>query len=260
MTTARGQDPNGIYFRLHPAHPFFPQEMVVLNEFAATVDDWLAQADRDWYVDEVAVIMDSRATVGSVLPSMVANQGIEYFNNAVDTVTAWPFGGTYKPEYHFFRTPYPWRIELLRLPDGGSPVHAPYATQDNVTKSGLLLVHFSFKCDSKEEYEEAHDWLNKEAVLAQSCESTYGRFAYWRSPALGKKMAYVKPRVNLRDGGGVRPARIDHSSHNHPSTPQDRAVCREMMRREAALPVPHEPPAYPAHALHWGNIAEEEQS
>lgn len=261
MTAARVQNKTGTFFRVHPSHPFFGQELVALHEMTEEVNDWLDSGGNGWPVDEVALIMDGRTTAGPVLSSMVSNQGVEYFNNAVDTVTAWPFGCRYRPEYHFLRTPYPWRIELLRLPDGGSPVHVPYATQENTAKSGLMLVHFSFKCADEDEYNEAVGWLAGRANLAQSCESTYGRFGYWRTPLFGDLMAYVKPRINLRDKPGKTKmwSRIDHSGHDHPSTPQDRRVCRDALRREAGLAVPHEPPPYPRNSLHWDSEGYTEQ-
>lgn len=265
--------PTPSFVAVHPHASGFRMKLIELNEMAEDVNGFLnglpkglayTGAQESSYVDEVALLANPSVYLGSLIPHLVSLEGVEYFNNATDKVRALPFNTEYTAEYHFFRTGYPWRIELLRLPSGGSPAHAPFLAHwgdpDQMTNE-LSLVHFSFKCQGPEAYGAVCNWLNDEtdAMMVQGCLASYGAFSYWKVPLWGGKVVYVKPRVNLREEGrdiakvaqdnAIR--RVDHSQHDHPATPGARQACRVRMREEAARRDMHEPPAYPGVSLEW---------
>lgn len=184
------------------------EEMVRFNEIADTINDWLKGYDaEELTIDEVAIVMPrSVSGLGSALITLVGQTNIEYFNNATDKVNANPFGCDYKAEYHFLRTGYPWRLEVMRVVHGCSPVHEPY---DWFGGNKPALAHFSFKCSEGSRYDDVAEWMAEHtpAVPAQECLAGYGAYSYWRLPSLGNLMAYVKPRVNLRDMPGGREVR-----------------------------------------------------
>lgn len=154
------------------------------------------------FIDELAVLMPKE-----VIPDFIndaVSRGWVYFNNSLDMVRAEPFGAVYGVQYHFLRHPeHPWRFELMRKNHGASPLHDALLANVN---DGFPVVHASFKPYTGETelaYREAKSWLAADGYAqAQECTSTYGRFGYWRKPGPDNDRAfYLKPRVNLRDGG-----------------------------------------------------------
>lgn len=170
-------------------------------------------------IDEVALMTGSLAQWQS-LSGRFVYQGWELFNQAQDTVHTEPFGLTYGVRYAFFRRPeVPWRIELMRpdfLVAQYSPLHEAFWSLfcSEIPTSGFLpVVHFSYKVLTEGDYEMEVERLGTHNYLhGQSCRSTYGRFSYFRKGITGP---YVKPRVNLRDTGGVVHAHGQHGEHYH---------------------------------------------
>lgn len=181
-------------------HPLLGEEgLDLVDGFVSKTNDFLAGLGQ---IDEVALMpRDHWASRG--IPGMVGHPGFEYFNQTTDTVRHLPLAGQYQAQYHFLRTPYPWRIEIVRIVDGFSPVHqALNEFVYKVSQSEVPVVHFSFKVPDTSAYEGLFRTLfGMGCRPVQLCRSDYGRFGYWRAPVFGGLMAYLKPRVNLRDSG-----------------------------------------------------------
>lgn len=153
-------------------------------------------------VDEVALLLPWSDDYQAATRALVA-AGFTLSAVATDAVDVAPFGSCYDVEYSFFQAPFgQWRIELMRITDGVSPLHAPYIHLGlrGRREAGLSLpvVHYSFKLPGEVEYSDAKGLLKDHATLAQECESGYGRFSYWADRRV-LEMVYLKPRVNLRD-------------------------------------------------------------
>lgn len=164
-------------------------------------------------IDEVALLMLDGHDYEKVARRLIA-AGTELRRVASDSVDVWPHGSCYDVDYSFFHlnTRLPLRIELMRITDGTSPLHAPYrdfGQFDSKVEPILPVVHYSFKCADAVWYSDVKDVLKTQgAYMVQECHSHYGDFSYWASNALtGEKMVYVKPRVNLRDA--PKPLRHD---------------------------------------------------
>jgi hypothetical protein len=173
-------------------------ELPALEQAVRHINEEMLDVRAMGHIDEVALI--SGPNISGPINMLVSEEGVEHFNFAQDTVSVEPFGTAYDVSYNFFRTPYPWRIELMQITGGVSPLHAGYEMYRHQAGS-LPVVHFSFKCAIEWEYEEACAALTQEGLsLAQECRSRYGRFSYWRDrELLDNRMVYLKPRVNLRD-------------------------------------------------------------
>lgn len=150
-------------------------------------------------VDELAILMPTREMVMEFVTDAVAH-GWRYFNASADLVRAEPFGTTYGVWYHFLDHPgKPWRLEIMQKGGGVSPLHDALSA---VAQNGFPVVHASFKPANGESYQNyalEQAALNDAGyALAQECNSTYGRFGYWRM--VGTPQAfYLKPRINTRD-------------------------------------------------------------
>lgn len=147
-------------------------------------------------VDEMALVSPDHHKLARWVRRFAARDGYELFNAAQDKVVTSPITASYEVEYWFMRTPFDYRLELMSVVGGFSPLHS---AATNLNDSGLYKVHASFKCQSQEAYASAvSTLLRNDWEPALKCQSTYGRFSYFSHPDLSGW--YLKPRVNLRDG------------------------------------------------------------
>lgn len=152
-------------------------------------------------IDEVALLCADARSVRALLDSAVLQPNIEHFNAAFDEVKTIPIPSQYFVRYDFLRIKgETFRVEVMNLLDGISPVHAPSLDRLRRNEEGMMPFHLSFKVPSVNEYEKVWAALvtTEGTALAQECESTYGRFSYWRN-AEEIDGFFIKPRVNLRD-------------------------------------------------------------
>lgn len=155
-------------------------------------------------VDELAIMVVDEHQEYHVIEQAVRLGGWEMFNAAPDAVDTYPLPSSYKVHYTFLRrygTPY--RLEVMRLESGVSPLHSVLNTQafDREWRTPIV-VHASFKVPSITALGEVETLLTDNGfLLAQGCRSTYGAFAYY-APTVDNAtdlQVYLKPRVNLRD-------------------------------------------------------------
>lgn len=173
------------------------------------IPHWDAEVDRlqdflrhngihEAWVDEVAILCPDANMAGTYVFDAVLVDGVEHFNASEDLVKVEPFGNEYRVRYDFLRiADRPYRLEVMHMTDGISPLHAPLY-QQAWTNNVPTTVHLSFKCPSEAAYRMACGLLRDQMamVVAQSCESSYGSFSYWRTDVTD---LYVKPRFNRRD-------------------------------------------------------------
>lgn len=154
-------------------------------------------------IDEFALLVHDNINQQLLDEHLCRDQNWERFNVATDNVHTGPIRSGYSVEYFFYRHPdHAYRLEIMRLTSGVSPLHAPIGRPSRGHVA--LPVHASFKVDSEEAYAYARSFLGEELryTEAQRCDSTYGRFSYWTPGGLPELVPYVKPRVNLRDEPG----------------------------------------------------------
>lgn len=169
--------------------------------FAATEAFMSTQIGLSVKFDEVAYMVGSMAYEYVLIESAIRNGGWQATNAAFDQVATSPILSNYRVHYTFLTHPKrTWRMEVMRIVEGISPLHA--------TAGGapLVRVHHSFKTPNAGFYSEVVRMMSEgDWVPAQRCESTYGRFSYWRKPEIlpiddaMHDAPYIKPRVNLRD-------------------------------------------------------------
>jgi hypothetical protein len=188
-----------------------------LNQLVREVSTELTLADSP--IDEVSVL-DTRSSGDTAsrlafTKHMVGQPGVELFNTARDEVQCFPIPARYSVDYDFYRTPYSWRLEVMRFNEstGVSPLHRTYLPTTRRQGSDMHVVHLSFKCIDEDEYEKCLLLLASDGyACAQQCESTYGRFSYWttieKTGPLRKHGVWLKPRVNLQ---AQRKAAVDRS-------------------------------------------------
>lgn len=171
-------------------------------------NDVLQRLDLPHQIDEIAFMFADRHLLDLFTREAVMVDGCLMFNAADDHVHTLPLGTCYDVEYRFFSVPLSFlpsieqvRIEAMRMVRGFSPLH-----QAEAMANGWGAVHASFKCQNEEEYGAVTHRLRERAwEVAQKCDSTYGKFSYWK-PLDGDELGdgpylYLKPRVNLRDTG-----------------------------------------------------------
>lgn len=151
--------------------------------------------DREWEVDEFAVMSPTRSASDRLANRLVSHSGVEMFNSASDRVWTRPFMTEYDVEYSFLRTPNGFRLELMTIGSGFSPLHSAMTRSQRDMGS---VVHASFRCSDWEDYSQALRSMESNAVHGQTCESKYGQFSYWL-PFSADKLLFLKPRINLRD-------------------------------------------------------------
>lgn len=202
----------------------------------------------DTVVDEVAVLIGP--TLIRRVRHILVTEGWKEFNNAEDVVYTNPFGTRYSVEYNFFRHPaVPWRLEVMRLQGGFSPLHeALMAVEWPLGK--FPVPHLSFKPVRRkvalpalvyaeagrpnpgpqlqtwrQAYSGAVQYIRDRAgIHAQTCQSTYGAFGYFLGNDCARQI-YLKPRINLRDEGGEA-ARVYGTMS--PNSSVVRAACGEL--------------------------------
>lgn len=160
------------------------------------------QALRSWgidvVIDEVAVIVPDANMAAVYVFDAVKVDGVEHFNADEDSVAVQPFQSEYRVRYDFLRIEgKPYRVEVMHMTDGISPLHASMYLE-SAQSNAPVTIHLSFKCADEAEYHAMCDRLERVARMheAQSCESSYGLFSYWRTDFTD---LYIKPRVNKRD-------------------------------------------------------------
>lgn len=149
-------------------------------------------------IDEMALYPGDKTP--DLLRRIVMEDGYQIFNAASDRVTTFPIKSAYDVHYWFVSTPHPYRLEIMNLIDGFSPLHSLYDSLQAAAgrEAGIFGVHASFKCLDEEIYAKANSTLQRnDWRLAMQCESTYGRFAYYQHAEV--RGWFLKPRLNLRD-------------------------------------------------------------
>jgi len=156
-------------------------------------------------IDEMAIMFQNPYELRSWVDAAVRLPGVVLFNTAHDSVSTQPIPSRYNVHYWFLSSPWPegyepgedlWRVEAMYA-HKGSPMHD--ALRDQFSPGESLTVHASFKCADEEAYGVATNTLQRNGYEAvQRCESTYGRFSYWRQGEQ-ETGVFLKPRVNLRD-------------------------------------------------------------
>lgn len=184
--------------------------MAKVNEATTRGNLWLVDLGLSYFIDEVAIMLPEAPKEAQDwherMLDRVGTEGITYFNRSRSTVTVHSLPSKYEVEYHFFTTAIEGvRIELMRLGNGHSPLHAlynsPVRSEDSRGRDACV-VHASFKVPNGDEQE----YRMVCSVLAgagwtcgQDCSSEYGLFGYWRKPDDEGSLLWLKPRVNLRD-------------------------------------------------------------
>lgn len=153
---------------------------------------------REYEVDEIALLVEGEAELRQLWTALAA-LGWTQFNQARDAVKTSPILSKYEVSYTFFSHPdKPWRLEVMRLLNGYSPLHGAIARP--LGSAPCVPVHASFKVAAEEFYAYAREDLDELGMFeAQRCDSTYGRFSYWTNLDQSDAVPYLKPRVNLRD-------------------------------------------------------------
>jgi len=157
------------------------------------------QLEAAHHIDEFALLVVDPNSLRR-LTDILFTFGWQQFNEATDYVKTGPIRSAYSVGYYFFKNPEKaYRLEVMRMIDGVSPLHAAIPTP--MSRQVCTPVHASFKCQDEETYAVARYMLDENGyTLAQQCESTYGRFSYFTELSqLAPRVPYLKPRVNTRD-------------------------------------------------------------
>jgi hypothetical protein len=154
-------------------------------------------------VDELALMFVDQFEMMRYISDAVMEPEVEHYNGANDVVETLPLGTEYRVRYDFLRIRGEvFRVECMAITSGFSPLHA--AVWNNASNLPVV-VHLSFKARNLHRYNEMIAGIRKTgAIFAQECDSTYGRFSYWKVDLHDGPNLYLKPRVNLRDGDSVR--------------------------------------------------------
>lgn len=186
------------------------------------ISEWSRLLPTDKHViDEAAIMVPNREARG-LLERDLGMAGWEPFNVAADIVHTNPLDTRYVVEYSFLRHPRrAWRLEVMLLGEqtmdgqtGFSPLHQSLwfpsgLTPDAAEWPELPVPHLSFKplasavaeLGAEKAVRRDVDYLTERGwLIAQACQSTYGQFWYLAKND-GYKSLYLKPRINLRDGG-----------------------------------------------------------
>jgi hypothetical protein len=170
-----------------------------LQGVASRGNDLLRRLGMTSNIDEVA-LLGNEFYFQRWLDKVGREPGLTYFNSAKDDVVTSPLPSNYQVRYWFFGTARGFRVEMMEVTGGHSPLHAlyPRLPSGDSDRSGAPVVHASFKCADLTEYAQVQEILKREGYeCAQRCVSTYGCFSYWTG--LGDDLVWLKPRVNTRD-------------------------------------------------------------
>lgn len=181
------------------------QVLSTCREKWAVYNEWVRGAFGQRYnIDEMALIFFEEEALHTFIGSAVKRNGYKLFNHADDKVFTSPIRSDYHVKYWFLETGLGYRLELMYIDSGFSPLH--YPAQLAINEMGTVLpltMHASFKVPDEEHYGVVVNALQRdlEAELVQKCISEYGRFSYFLPPERDKQLGqfYIKPRVNLRD-------------------------------------------------------------
>lgn len=172
----------------------------------AAVEGLFAQQGKVVHADEIALFAFCQDQEYEILESAVRN-GFEVFNAADDHVNTRPLETQYDVHYTFLRSPTGFfRIELMRLTDGFSPLHSHLAQQASLDGGEPFEVHLSWKEETLDDMDASEFTLMQlGGTVQQECVSTYGQFSYWKLEDQQRQFEipdhlFVKPRVNVRDG------------------------------------------------------------
>lgn len=146
-----------------------------------------------------------------LIERLVREPGFEYFNSSKAEVQTLPFHTAYNVMYHFVRTPFEYRLEIMHPlyqesgRGGFSPLHAamwrPNGAPQGDNARAYPIVHMSYKVPDVAAYEQEVLWMqNVHAMAGMYCRSDYGHFSYWLPPH-AENLVWLKPRVNTRDAG-----------------------------------------------------------
>lgn len=189
--------------------------MAKVSEASSRGNNWLLDLGLEYEIDEVAILLpEDPKEAQDWLERMldrVGQEGVTYFNRSQSTVNVHSLPSKYEVVYHFFTTRVPGvRIELMRLGNGYSPLHALYNLREDGRGRDAAIVHASFKVPDEFEYGRVRRHLTDRGwVNGQECSSDYGLFSYWRQSNDQESLLWLKPRVNLRDGLGDAPPSVD---------------------------------------------------
>lgn len=180
-----------------------PYGLSVFRQLNEINEDWHGMSAKvrgefgvETRIDEMALRFDNHEDLFAWLTFAVRQDGYELFNSAEDWVTTKPLASSYGVNYWFLLTPYEYRLELMHLGVGHSPLH--HLLRPN-TPGSLGRVHASFKVKDEEEYANVVRTLKFTGWQdLQYCDSRYGKFSYWEEESSPGPW-FLKPRVNLRD-------------------------------------------------------------
>lgn len=155
----------------------------------------------EYQVDEIALWFKDMATLNMFASRLVRLDGFEIFGGDSDEVQTRPIHSKYQVEYTFMRTPSEYRLELMTVPYGFSPMHAlmSHVARTEPHSSALYVVHASFRVQTEEEYANVVHTLKRTGYeMAMSCTSSYGQFSYFDNYVFDGT-PHLKPRLNTRD-------------------------------------------------------------
>lgn len=174
---------------------------VVEKNWSRAQEKIRAMFGAEYQVDEIALWFKDMATLNMFASRLVRLEGFEIFGGDSDEVETRPIRSKYQVEYTFMRTPSEYRLELMTIPYGFSPLHSLMAqmVRTEPHSSALYVVHASFKVRTEEEYANVVHTLKRTGYdMSMSCTSDYGQFSYFDNYELDGT-PHLKPRLNTRD-------------------------------------------------------------
>lgn len=151
--------------------------------------------------DEVALMFRSEHEAYKFAERVIRDHGdVKLFNVATDNVQTYPIRSDYEVKYLFLETGLGYRMELMVITSGMSPLHMAMLHRMNQQQLPWVVVHHSFKLPFVDDYFDIIGRFGDDVNLAlvQRCESSYGSFSYW-APHSAAQDNFIKPRVNRRD-------------------------------------------------------------
>lgn len=183
----------------------FQEDKQVVDQFLNHVrDGWITYSEKlravfgtTYIIDEMALLFPDEVGLARWVKRVVSRDGYHLFNVAMDKVNTHPIPSNYDVSYWFISTPFDYRLELMTIEKGYSPLHSAIDVCP-VPEQVVIPMHASFKVPDEEAYASANATLLRNGwECAQKCASTYGTFSYWTEEKFDGW--FIKPRVNLRD-------------------------------------------------------------